>query len=665
MNRLVLRKPGRRLGCCLRKQGNQRILRGNRAGVCEETAGFGGNYARLTACGTVDTLGVMQKQRLKFLYPDSLTSAFRFQPKLVECLKAGYTRADFRVDLTAGITVGIVALPLAMAFAIASGMPPQAGIFTAIIAGFIISLLGGSRVQIGGPTGAYIVIVYAIVVQYGVANLIVCTVASGVLLLAMGITRMGGLIRFIPVSIVIGFTNGIAVLILLSQMKEFLGLDIAMPEEFFTRVRAIATNIHLIDPVTVALASVCLLLLWFWPKSIKTMGQALEDQEPSATHVTSGGDTLARPRDRAFLNTSRRGRAVLSRLPGPIVVLVVASIMAFLLKLDVETIGSRFGGIPQALPTFVWPDISLETLRKLLAPTITIALLGAIESLLSARVADTQIDDRHDPNQELMAQGIANIVAPFFGGIPATGAIARTATNIRAGARTPVAGIIHALTLLLIVLVAAPLAKYVPLAALSAVLIMVALNMGDWHAFRELARFSIPYRTVLLATFFITVVFDLTLAVEIGLVLASLFFIYRVSELTQIEPIRLDGVPPTIAAYKVFGSLFFGSVGKLEPLLDPVRTPARVIILEMHQMISIDNTGLETLQSLQRSLARHDGQLILCGLNRNPAALVERSGFAATLGEANVVPHLARALFRAHQLLRESDPADGAEPSAY
>ena len=596
---------------------------------------------------------------------DSLTSAFRFRPKLVVCLQEGYSRVDFRGDLAAGITVGVVALPLAMAFAIASGVPPQAGIFTAIIAGFLISLLGGSRVQIGGPTGAFIVIVYAIVVQYGIANLIVCTIAAGVLLLAMGITRMGSLIRFIPVSIVIGFTNGIAILILLSQLKDFLGLDIAMPEEFFTRIRVIATNAHHVDPATVIVSSLCLFVLWFWPKSITTTGQALEDEDHVGAAPRAGGDGHVPMRDRAFLNTTRRGRAVMSRLPGPIVVLILASVMVGLLEVNIETVGTRFGGIPQSLPTFAWPDISLETLRKLLAPTITIALLGAIESLLSARVADVQIDDRHDPNQELMAQGIANIVAPFFGGIPATGAIARTATNVRAGGRTPIAGMIHAVTLLLIVLIAAPLAQYIPLAALSAVLIMVALNMGDWHAFRDLARYSIPYRTVLLATFFITVVFDLTLAVEIGLVLASLLFIYRMSTLTQVEPIRLDEVPPAIAAFKVFGALFFGSVGRLEPLLDPVRTPANIIILEMHQMISIDNTGLETLESLQRSLAKRGGQLILCGLNRNPATQVARTGFAATLGEANVVPHLARALFRAHQLVRAAEPADTAERAEY
>ena len=575
---------------------------------------------------------------------NEFVSAIRFRPKLVDCLAAGYSRDDFRADLIAGLTVGIVALPLAMAFAIASGVPPQAGLFTAIIAGFLISLLGGSRVQIGGPTGAYIVIVYGIVAQYGVANLIVCTIAAGVLLLAMGITRMGGLIRFIPVSIVIGFTNGIAVLILLSQVKEFLGLDVTLPDEFFTRMKTIAANVGHIDPVTLAVSVTSLAVLLLWPKSITTEGQALE-AEDHHTPLPA----------RAISHTMRRGRAILTRFPSPIVVLIVASIAVALLHMPVETIGTRFGGIPQQLPAFAWPDISLPALRNLVAPTITIALLGAIESLLSARVADAQIDDRHDPNQELMAQGIANIVAPFFGGIPATGAIARTATNIRTGGRTPVAGMIHALTLLVVVLAAAPLAQYVPLAALSAVLIVVAITMADWHAFRDLRKYSIPYRAVLLSTFAITVVFDLTLAVEIGLVLASLFFIYRVSDLTRVEAVTLDGVPPAIAAFKVFGSLFFGSVGKLEPLLDPVRTPARIVILEMHQVISIDNTGLETLQSLQRSVARRGGRLILCGLNQHPAEQVSRAGF---LDPADVVPHLAAALFRAHKIVGETAQPD-------
>ncbi len=587
----------------------------------------------------------------------SLLTALQFRPKLVDCLAQGYTRDDLRADLLSGITVGVVALPLAMAFAIASGVSPQAGIFTAIIAGFLISLLGGSRVQIGGPTGAYIVIVYGIVAQYGIANLAICTVAAGVLLFVMGAVRLGSLIRFIPVAIVIGFTNGIAVLILLSQVKDFLGLDLTLPEEFFTRVQALATSVPKADPVTVLLAIACLVALLFWPKEITTSGQVLEAEAEHAALVADD-DADRSPRERALHDTVHRARRILTHLPGPIMVLVIASLVAAVFHLDVQTIGTRFGGIPQELPAFAWPEISLPTLRNLLAPTITIALLGAIESLLSARVADAMIDDRHDPNQELMGQGIANVVAPLFGGIPATGAIARTATSVRTGARSPIAGMVHALTLLVIVLAAAPLAKYIPLAALSAVLVVVALNMGDWHAFRDLRKYSIAYRTVLLATFVVTVAFDLSLAVQIGLVLASLFFIYRISELTRVEPITLDGAPPGVAAYKVFGSLFFGSIGKLEPLLDPVVSPAKIMILEMHQVISIDNTGLETLQALQRSLARRGGQLILCGLNRHPAEQVGRSGFREEIGADNIVPHLASALFRAHKLAPQSGPPD-------
>ncbi len=588
----------------------------------------------------------------------SLLAAVHFRPKLVDCLAAGYTRRDLRSDVIAGVTVGVVALPLAMAFAIASGVSPQAGIFTAIIAGFLISALGGSRVQIGGPTGAYIVIVYGIVARYGLANLAICTIAAGVLLFAMGALRLGSLIRFIPVSIVIGFTNGIAILILLSQVKDFLGLDVTLPDEFFTRMHVLVANLPKADPVTALLAGACLIALFAWPRQVTTTGRALEAE---AAHGALGageepGD--APPRDRALHVTMRRGHRILTRLPGPIMVLVIASVVAAVFHLDVQTIGTRFGGIPQELPAFVWPEISLPTLRNLLPPTITIALLGAIESLLSARVADAMIDDRHDPNQELMGQGVANVVVPLFGGIPATGAIARTATSIRSGARSPIAGIVHALTLLVIVLVAAPLARYIPLAALSAVLVMVGVNMGDWRAFGTLRRYSVPYVTVLLATFVITVAFDLSLAVQIGLVLASLFFIYRISDLTRVEPITLDGAPPGVAAYKVFGSLFFGSIGKLEPLLDPVLSPARIMILEMHQVISVDNSGLEMLQSLQRTLDKRGGRLILCGLNRHPAEQIARSGFRTELGEDNIVPHLASALFRAHKIARQTAQTD-------
>ena len=559
----------------------------------------------------------------------------------MDCLRTGYRGADFLADLGAGLTVGVVALPLAMAFAIASGVPPASGIYTAIVAGFIISALGGSRVQIGGPTGAYIVVVYSIVARYGVANLMICTLAAGVLLLAMGMLRLGGLIRFIPVSIVIGFTNGIAVLILLSQVKDLLGLSLALPDEFFTRVHALAVHSPQANPLALAVGAGAIGLLLAWPRQITTEGQALQAEAAGS-----------RAGDPALVHAARRGGAVLLRTPGPIAVLVLASVACAWLHVDVETIGTRFGGIPTGLPPLVAPSITLAALRDLIAPTITIALLGAIESLLSARVADSMIGDRHDPNQELMAQGIANIASPFFGGIPATGAIARTATNVRTGARTPIAGVIHALTLLGIVLVAAPLARYVPLPALAAVLVVVALNMGDWKAFAELRRYSIPYRVVLLTTFVVTVVFDLSTAVELGLVLASLFFIYRVSDLTQVQPV--DTGDPSVAAYRLFGALFFGSVARLEPLLEPRAPPLRAMVLDLHQVISLDNTALEVLSEVHRRMAERGGTLVLSGLNAHPEAQIRRSPLAAALGETAILPSLDVALAYARARARDA-----------
>ena len=550
-----------------------------------------------------------------------------FRPKLLDTLP-GYDRAGFAADLSAGITVGVLALPLAMAFAIASGMSPAAGIWTAIVAGLLISLLGGSRVQIGGPTGAFIPIIYAIVVDYGVANLLVATMMSGVMLLAMGAFRLGNMIRFIPLSVVIGFTNGIAVVIFISQIKDFLGLQIEqLPGEFFAKMQTLAAHLHTIQLPTVLLAVASLAVLLGWNRL-------------AATHF-----------------------AWMRRLPGPLAVLIIATALNALLALPVDTIGSRFGGIPQSLPDFGLPDLSLGTLGKLIAPALTIALLGAIESLLSARVADSQIDDRHDPNQELMAQGVANIAAPLFGGFAATGAIARTATNIRTGGRTPVAGMIHAGVLLAVVLALAPLAGHIPLATLSAIVVVVSINMGEWHAFapRELARFSVQYRTILLGTFLITVLFDLTLAVEIGLALASLFFIYRMSDLTRIERIPLEdhyGVQalsradgsPRILAYRMYGSLFFGAANKLENLLLMQHGHPDVVILDMGKVISIDTTGLDILQTLQRNLDKRGAELILCDLNSQPGSLVFRSGFLDTLGEHNVAANLTEALIRAQQL---------------
>ena len=559
----------------------------------------------------------------------------RFRPRLLQELR-NYDSAKFTADLGAGLTVGLVALPLSIAFGIASGVNPENGLFTAIIAGFLISAFGGTRVQIGGPAGAFIVVIYGIVQQYGLANLLIATMMAGVLLLAMGLTGVGALIRFIPVPVVIGFTSGIAVLIALSQVKDFLGLAIGpMPADFFSQVSAIGRHLHTLDWASLAVGLGSLLVVAMWPRLATLAGRAGMGNLP--------------------------GRAALvGRIPGTIAALVIATLAVVLFELPVETIATRFGGIPQSLPDLALPAFDWATVRQLVAPTITIALLGAIESLLCARVADGMIHDRHDPNQELMAQGIANMVAPLFGGIPATGTIARTSTNIRAGARTPIAGIVHAATLLLIVLVAAPLAAHIPLAALAAILLFVAFNMGDWGEFRRLRRFSFNYRAVMLSTFLLTVVFNVTVAVEVGLVLASLLFIYRVSAITRIEPIvleapaaleRADGAPAgNIMAYKMFGSLFFGAVGKLEALLDHKQEPMSVLILEMHQVISLDTTGLDFLQTLHRKLGDEHRHLVIAGLTEQPASIIRRSGFLAAMGEANVVRDLPAAVARAREL---------------
>jgi SulP family sulfate permease len=464
-------------------------------------------------------------------------------------------------------------------------------------------------VQIGGPTGAFIVIVYAIVLEYGVANLIVCTLMAGIMLLAMGLAGLGSWIRFIPVSVVRGFTKGIAVLILLSQVKEFLGLSIGeLPADFGSRLVALWQGLPSTNPHSVALGTGCVLLIVLWPK---------------------------------------RWRA----LPSPVVALVAGTLVAWMLALDVETIGSRFGGIPTGLPAFAWPEFSWSGLGPLLPPAFTIALLGAIESLLSATVADAMIDDRHDPNQELIAQGLANIAAPLFGGFCATGAIARTSTNVRMGGRTPVAGIVHALTLLAILLVAAPVARHVPLTVLSAILVVVAWNMADWGELRELRRYRFNYQAVLLATFALTVVFDLTVAVQVGLILAGVFFITRVSGLTVVRAMP-SGQAPRVVTYEVFGSLFFGAANKLEPLLSLAEPghPCRVVVLDMGKLINIDTTGLETLCALQRKLVRSGRHLLIASANEQPLSLFERSGFIDTLGRENLCASMPAALARASAL---------------
>ena len=563
-----------------------------------------------------------------------------FRPRLVDALR-GYRREDLSADVSAGITVGVVALPLAMAFGIASGVKPEAGIFTAIIAGFLISTLGGTKVQIGGPAGAFVALLYAIVERYGVANLLISTAMAGVLLFAMGALRLGQLIRYVPVPVVIGFTNGIAVIIALHQLKDAFGLSIPkMPANFFSQIAALWSHLHTVNWAAVGLAATSLAVIVLWPKS--------------------------------YLPNHARWRRWMARVPGTIAVLAIGIVSVALLGLPVDTIGSRFGGIPQGLPPFALPAFDWQTAQNLVAPTISIALLGAIESLLCARVADGMIGDRHDPNQELMAQGVANAVVPFFGGIAATGTIARTVTNIRTGARTPVAGIVHSATLLAIVLVLAPLARDIPMATLAAILLFVAWNMGEWSAFARLRRFSFNYRAILLTTFALTVVFDITVAVEVGLVLASLFFIARVSGLTRVDPIRLPADVATLGdgcrveAWRLFGSLFFGSVGKLEALADPARRQPDVLVLEMHQVINLDTTGLDALETLLERLHRQGGTLVIAEPTAQPLSLLTRSGFVDRMGADNLFEDLDAALaaLQARHAGEAPGPVDPAAPDA-
>ena len=546
-----------------------------------------------------------------------------FRPRLIDAL-AGYNRARFAQDVGAGLTVGVVALPLAMAFAIASGLKPEAGLFTAILAGFLISVLGGSRVQIGGPAGAFIVIVYGILERYGLANLIIATAMSGVMLLVMGVLRLGTLIRFIPVAVVIGFTNGIAVLIMVSQLKDFFGLQVsAMPADFFGILATLSENAHTLNTTALAVSASALAGLIFW--------QVL----------------LPRWRDRL------PWLARLSALPGSILVLVLATLACQGLGLNVETIGSRFGGIPSTLPAFAWPDVSWDTAKFLLMPATTLALLGAIESLLCARIADQMIDDRHDANQELMAQGIANLVTPFFGGMPATGTIARTVTNVKNGATTPVAGVVHALTLLAIILVAAPLASHIPLAALSAILMFVAWNMGEWREFVHLRQFRLPYRVTLLAVFLLTVIVDLTVAVEVGLIAACLTFIYRISNLTRSEAVTpqthpiLQGQAPGVMAYRLYGALFFGAVKLVEAMEDEL--PERTLVLDLKNLIYVDSSGADALMALVRTCHKRQLRLILCGLAHQPLDLARRSGLLQAVPEADRPDDLAAGLALACQ----------------
>ncbi|HEX5805992.1 MAG TPA: SulP family inorganic anion transporter [Macromonas sp.] len=534
----------------------------------------------------------------------------RFRPRLLQDLK-GYNGERFAKDLGAGLTVGIVALPLAMAFAIASGLKPEAGLWTAIIGGFLVAALGGSSVQIGGPAGAFIVVVYGIAERYGVANLLIATASAGVLLFLLGLFRLGALVRYVPVSVVIGFTNGIAVLIALSQLRDLLGLDIAkMPGDFFNQITTLSQHLHSLNPWALALGAVTVLGLIVWPK--------LWSSESAFRQKLERLDTVSALR-------------ATSRLPAPVVVLVGVSLLAWALELPVETIGTRFGGIPDALPSFELPEFTWVTVKQLVNPTLTIALLGAIESLLCARVADQLRDGaKHDPNQELMAQGAANLTVAFFGGMPVTGTIARTVTNIRAGATSPVAGMVHAGALAAIVLVAAPLARHVPLAVLAGVLLFVAWNMGEWREFVRLRQFRSHYRLMMLSTFFVTVVFDLTVAVELGLILACVLFVRRQRDLFRVDEI---GRTERQVSYRLYGSLFFGAATKMDVLLQAAEQlpPETDMVLDARHLIALDTTGLDTLEQLHKLLRKRGGHLDMLELHEQPWSLIERSGFASHL----------------------------------
>ena len=591
--------------------------------------------------------------------------SFRFRPALLDSLKH-YRRPDFMADLGAGLTVACVALPLAMAFGIASGVKPEQGLITAIIGGALVSLLGGSKVQIGGPAGAFVAMLYGIALQYGMSNLLLATMMAGAILFLMGALRLGQIIRFVPISIVIGFTNGIAVVIMLSQVKDFLGLQIEkMPANFFSQLDTLVHYSDGLNYPALGLGLVTLLTLIVWPKPPKVMtsrqtaleqpaqgvvgtatdnaGDAEDASAPTVARTPSAAPTEPQPQQASLL------RRILWRIPAPLVVLLLGTLFTWALQLPVETIGSRFGGIPQSLPAPVLPSFDWESAQNLLGPTLAIAFLGAIESLLCARVADGMTHDRHDPNQELMAQGIANFATPLFGGIAVTGTIARTVTNIRSGAHSPIAGLVHALTLLVFMLLLAPLAVNIPMSVLAGILLFVGFNMGDWRAFARLRRFTLNYRTVLLTTFCLTVVFDLTVAVQFGLLLASFFFIYRVARVTRVDRIETPAEVATlpggrrVGTWQAFGSIFFGSISKLEAITATPQPLPDIVVLDLHRVINMDTTGLDALQSLHRHILEHGDRLVLCAANRQPLSLMKRAGFLEELGDGNLFDSLDEA----------------------
>ena len=548
-------------------------------------------------------------------------------PKSVICLR-NYTLNKFLHDVIAGITVGLVALPLAMAFSIASGLTPQAGIYCAIVTGFLISLLGGSTTQIGGPTGAFVVVVAGIVALHGVDGLFMCTVMAGVVLMIMGLTGMGSAVKFIPRPIVIGFTNGIAILIASTQVKDFFGLNLEkVPGVFSQRMEALAHNFHtisieatLLAAGTVAIIVVC--------------------------------------------------RGISIRIPGAIVALVLGTVMVAVFKLRVETIASRFGGIPSGLPHFAIPSFRPELIHGLLGPALTVAMLGAIESLMSAVVSDRMSNDRHNPNVELVAQGVANVVSPMFGGLPATGAIARTATNIRAGAKTPVAGMIHSLTLLTILLFASRWVGFVPMAVLAGILMVVSYNMGEWLEIPALLKLTKTDISVWLVTFGLTVFADLTVAVQAGMILAALLFISRVAATTTVSQVTDDyvedgrvhilqdkDIPYYATIFRIHGPFLFGATDKLSVVTESIHTLPPVVIIRLRNMTALDATGLFALEEVARTLKASGRELILCGAREQPSKLIQQTEFEELIGPDNICDNVQEALRRAEEVFERLQPA--------
>lgn len=551
-----------------------------------------------------------------------------FEPKLLSVIREGYTRDVFLKDVGAGLIVGVVALPLAIAFAIASGVKPEQGLITAVVAGFIISLLSGSRVQIGGPTGAFIILVYSVVQQYGYAGLALATLMAGIILVLLGIARFGTILRFIPFPVTVGFTAGIAVVIVSSQLRDVFGLTMnSVPAHVAGQVTAYAGAISSVNPYAVLITLITVVIMLLLPK-------------------------------------------LFSKIPSPLIALLFTTSLVHVFSIPVATIGSRFGTVPSGIPTLSLPSIDWSAFSSLISPAVSIALLAGIESLLSAVVADGMTGRKHRSNMELIAQGVANIVTPFFGGIPATGAIARTATNIKSGGKTPIAGIVHAITLLIILVVAGRWAVLIPMPTLAGILLVVAYNMSEMHLFANIARSSKSEAIVLLTTFFLTVLADLTVAIQVGVVLAAFLFMKRMADVAQVRALTnltedeaevtvdadeyeaIRSAPKGVEIFEVDGPFFFGAAQKFKSALSDIQRKPRVLILRMRHVLALDSTGLRVLEEMQTDAEHGRGPvLVLSAIHTQPVVILERSGFLKRLGSENVAADLVDAIERARAIV--------------